>query len=50
LKDAILAGFHHEGSDTAKIRHALPLERGGVLYARIALGALDQHSICCLLL
>ena len=39
MKDAILAGFQHEGTDTAKIRHALPMERGGVLYARIALGA-----------
>jgi len=39
VKDAILTGFQHEGSDTTRIRHGLPLERCGVLYARIALGA-----------
>jgi len=39
VKDAILTGFQHERSDTTRIRHALPLELCGVLYARIALGA-----------
>lgn len=39
MKDGFLTGFQHEGSDTTKIRLGLPLERCGVLYARVALGA-----------
>jgi putative oxidoreductase len=39
VKDAILTGFQPEGSDTTRTRRGLPLERCGVLYARIALGA-----------
>lgn len=38
MRDAILTGFQQEGSDATKVRQALLLERGGVLYARIALG------------
>lgn len=38
MKDAILPGFQHD-ADTAKSRHALPVESWGFLYARIALGA-----------
>ena len=39
MRDAILTGFQQKGSDATKVRQALLLERGGVLYARIALGA-----------
>lgn len=38
MKDAILTGFRRTGADTAKVR-VLHLERFGILYARIALGA-----------
>jgi putative oxidoreductase len=39
VKDAILTGFKQAGPDATKVRYVLSLERFGVLYARIALGA-----------
>jgi putative oxidoreductase len=39
VKAGNLTGFKWAGSETARVRHVLILERFGVLYTRIALGA-----------
>lgn len=39
MKAAKLTGFKQVGSDTTRVRYVVTLERFGVLYTRIALGA-----------
>ena len=39
MKTAISTRHEQAGSDITRVHHALPLERFGLLYARIALGA-----------